>query len=160
MTNGETYNSMSGTRTCPRIRRGYFSCYYGQEYWKGTAKTETYYAKHEDTVVSLGLDLAMYKTELLLITGRYIPLHVDMSVGNSVIRIKSLVRYLEIKLNPRLTFSYQIQYSDKKYYEYWGRATGEKETPDGGWKRHYAIWKRNWAETIEVKKRANSLVSV
>ena len=57
-----------------------------------------------------GLDLAIHKTELLLITGRRIPLHVEMSIGNVVIRIKSL----GIRLNPRLTFMYQILYSASK----------------------------------------------
>ena len=54
--------------------------------------------------------LAMHKTEILLITGRHIPLHVDMAIGNEVIRTKSSVTYLEIRLDPRLTFSYQIQH--------------------------------------------------
>ena len=31
---------------------------------------------------SHGLDLAMYKTELLLIIDRRIPLHLEMSIGN------------------------------------------------------------------------------
>ena len=43
---------------------------------------------------SHGLDLAMDKTELLLITGRRIHLQVDMSIENEVIRTKSSVRYL------------------------------------------------------------------
>ena len=35
-----------------------------------------------------------------------------MSIGNELIRTKSSVRYLEIRLDPRLTFLYQ--YSVKK----------------------------------------------
>ena len=59
-----------------------------------------------------GLDLAMHKTELLLITGRHISLQVDISVGNKVNRTKNSLRYLAIRLrlDPRLTFLYQIQY--------------------------------------------------
>ena len=56
-----------------------------------------------------GLGLAMHKTELLLI-----PLLMDMCIENDVSRAKSSVRYLEIKLDPRLTYSYQIQYSASK----------------------------------------------
>ena len=62
---------------------------------------------------SHGLDLAMNKTELLLITGRRIPLQ-EMSIGNEPIRTKSCVRYLGIRLDPRLTFMYQIPYSASK----------------------------------------------
>ena len=60
-------------------------------------KTKTWLNSH-------GLELAMHKTELLLITGRRIPLHVEMSIGNDVIRTKSSVRYLGMSLDPRLTF--------------------------------------------------------
>ena len=55
-------------------------------------------------LVSHGLDQAMHKTELLLITGHHIPLQVDMSIGNEVIRTKSSVRYLGIRLDSRLIF--------------------------------------------------------
>ena len=60
---------------------------------------------------SHGLELAMHKTELLLIIGRRIPLHVEMSIGNEVIRTKNSIRYLGIRLDRRLAFMYQIQYS-------------------------------------------------
>ena len=55
----------------------------------------------------------MHKTELLLITDRHIPLHMDMT--------KSTVRYLEIRLDPRLTFSYQIQESADKAQKTFGQ---------------------------------------
>ena len=93
----------------------------------------------------------MHKTELLLITGRHIPSHMDMSVGDEVIRANISVRYPGIRLNARLIFSYKLQYlADKDRWtgqhindEYWRPATGEKEIPDGGYKQHDAIWKRN-----------------
>ena len=66
-------------------------------------RTKTWWNSH-------GLDPAMYKIELLLITGHRILLHVEISIGNEVIRIKSLVRYLD----PKLMFLYQIQYSASK----------------------------------------------
>ena len=43
--------------------------------------------------------------ELLLITDHHISLHVDMNIGNEVIRTKSSVRYLVVRLDPRVTFS-------------------------------------------------------
>ena len=46
-----------------------------------------------------GEDLAMLKAELLLIIGRHIPLLVDMTIGNELIRNKSSVRYLGIRLD-------------------------------------------------------------
>ena len=46
---------------------------------------------------SHGLDLVMHKMELLLIL-----LHVEMSIKNELIRTKSSVIYLEIRLDPRL----------------------------------------------------------
>ena len=60
------------------------------------------------------LNLALHITELLLITSRHIPLHMNMTIGNEVIRTKSSVRYLRTRLDHRLTFSYQIQYSANK----------------------------------------------
>ena len=63
---------------------------------------------------SHGLDLAMHKTELSLITSRHIQLHVDMTIGNEIIRTKSSVRCLGIRLNLILTFLYLIQYSANK----------------------------------------------
>ena len=67
------------------------------------------------------LDLALHKTELLLITGRCIPLHVEMSIGNEVIRTKSSVRYLGIRLEPSLTFLYHIQYSSNEAQKFVGQ---------------------------------------
>ena len=37
-----------------------------------------------------------------------------MSIGNAVIRTKSSVKYLGIRMDIRLTFPYQIQYSASK----------------------------------------------
>ena len=41
-------------------------------------------------------------------------MHMGMTIGNEVIRIKSSVRYLGIRLDLRLTLLYQIQYSANK----------------------------------------------
>ena len=108
----------------------------------------------------------MHKTKLLLITGRRIPLHVEMSVGNEVIRIKNSVRYLEIRMDPRLTFMYQIQYSGNKAEKIvrqlrWLMAN--IEGPRQARRRLLMEVVNNimlygseiWAETLKVKKRTN-----
>ena len=103
---------------------------------------------------SLGLDMAIHKTELLMLTGRHIPLLVDISIGHEVIGAKNSVRYLGIRLDPRLKFLYLVQYSANKAQkivrqlsilaaEYWKPATGVTKTPVGSWKQQYALLKRN-----------------
>ena len=53
----------------------------------------------------------------LLITDCHIPLHVDMSIRNEVVRTKVSVGYLGIRPYLRLTFSYRIQYLAKKSHK-------------------------------------------
>ena len=77
-------------------------------------RTKTWSDSHD-------LNLAMHKTELLLITGRRVTLHVDMSIGNKVVRTKISVIYLGIKLDLGLTFLYQIQYLACKAQKIVGR---------------------------------------
>ena len=73
------------------------------------------------TKTCLNLDLSMHKTDLLLDTGRHIPSQLYRSIGNEVIRAKRSVRYLGIKLDPRLTFLYHIQYLANKEQEIVGQ---------------------------------------
>ena len=42
------------------------------------------------------------------------PLHVNINIGNEIIRTKSSAKYLEIRLDPSLKFADQIQYSANK----------------------------------------------
>ena len=63
---------------------------------------------------SHGLDLAIHKTELLLTTGRHYPLACGNEYWKRGIRTKNSVRYLGIRLNPKLKFMYQIQYTASK----------------------------------------------
>ena len=58
--------------------------------------------------------LATHKTEMLLINAPRIPLHVDINIENEIIRTKSSLKYLGIRLYSWLTFPDQIQYSASK----------------------------------------------
>lgn len=61
-----------------------------------------------------GLKLATEKTELLLLTRRHIPLEVEFQVGDRPCTTQRAVNYLGVRLDPRLTFSAQIQYAAEK----------------------------------------------
>lgn len=61
-----------------------------------------------------GLELATEKTELLLITRRQIPLQVEMRVCDQPIITQTSVRYLGIRLDPKLTFGAHIKYVTEK----------------------------------------------
>ena len=81
---------------------------------------------------------ARHKTELLLITGHHIRLHMDMTIGNEVIRTKSSVRYLGIRLDPRLIYSYQIQYSANKAQKIVGQLN--RLMTNIGWRLQTALY--------------------
>ena len=84
------------------------------------------------------------------------PLHVDMSIGNEVIRTNVVVKYLEISLYLRLTFSYQIQYSAnkaQKIFEQLSRLMVNIGGPLPKRQRLYIYGSEIWNETLEVKKQ-------
>ena len=94
-----------------------------------------------------------------------------MTVGSEVIGTKSSVKYLGIRLDPRLTFLYQIQYSANKAQKIVGQLSKLMANIGGQLPARprllvevansimlYAC--EIWAETLDIKKRANSLVSV
>ena len=94
-----------------------------------------------------------------------------MSIGNVVFRTKNSIRYRGVRLDPRLTFSYQIQYSANKAQKIVGqlsRIMANIRNPLPARRRllmevanSIMLYGREiWAETLEVKKRANSLVLV
>ena len=56
----------------------------------------------------------MLRTKTWLDSHGSFPLHVEMSIGNEVIRTNSSVKYLSIGLDTRLTFMYYIQYMASK----------------------------------------------
>lgn len=63
---------------------------------------------------SRGLQLAMHKTELVLLTRQHIPTEIDMQVNELIIRTKRAVTYLGIRLDTKLFFSSQINYATEK----------------------------------------------
>ena len=58
---------------------------------------------------SHGLQLAMHKTELLLLTKRHIPVEIEMNIGDLVTPTMSSIKYLEVRLDSKLTYSEQIE---------------------------------------------------
>ena len=94
-----------------------------------------------------------------------------MSIGNEVTRTKSSVKYMGTRLDHRLTFMYQIQYSASKAQKIAGQLSRLMVNiggPLSARRRPLMEIANNimlhgieiWAEILEVKKRANSLVSV
>ena len=63
---------------------------------------------------SHGLKLATEKTELVLITKKHIPLHVEMQMLTDKMVTKSSIKYLGLRLDSRLNFTAQIQNSAEK----------------------------------------------
>ena len=61
---------------------------------------------------SHGLQLAMHKTELLLLTRQHIPVNIfEINIGNLVIPTKNSIKYLGVRLDSKLTYSEQIEYA-------------------------------------------------
>ena len=55
-----------------------------------------------------GLQLAMHKRELLLLTKRHIPVEIDINLGDLVIPTKNSIKYLGVRLGSKLTYSEHI----------------------------------------------------
>ena len=95
----------------------------------------------------------------------------EMSIENEEITTKNSARYLGIRLDPRLTFTYHIQYSASKAQKI-VRQLSRLMVDTGGplpARRRFLMdvvnnimlyGSASWAETLEVKKRANSVVLV
>ena len=90
--------------------------------------------------------------------GRRIPLDVEMSIGNEIIRAKSSVRYLGIRLDPRLTILYQIQYLGSKAQKIVGQLSRLMVNIGGLLQASRKLLTE--IANLRVKKRANSLVSI
>ena len=77
-------------------------------------------------------------------------------------RTKSSVIYLRIRLDPRLTFSYQIQYSTYKAWKIVGQFSKLMANIGGPipLSRRLPMEIANSAEVLQNKKRVNSLLPV
>lgn len=63
---------------------------------------------------SHGLELAMQKTEVLLLTKRHINVEIEIPIGDLIIPTKSCIKYLGMRLDTKLTFFKQIEYATTK----------------------------------------------
>lgn len=63
---------------------------------------------------SHNLKLATEKTELLIVTGKHIPLEVNMRVLSDTIKTSKWIGYLGLRLDSRLTFNAQLEHAATK----------------------------------------------
>lgn len=61
-----------------------------------------------------GLKLAMPKTEIVLLTSKHIPIILGMRVGDKSIVTKHAFKYLEVRLDTKLTYWTHIKYTAEK----------------------------------------------
>lgn len=120
---------------------------------------------------SHGLELATHKTELLLLTRRRIPIEIDIQLDDIVIPTSKTVNYLGIRLDPKLTFSAQMNYASKKAIEITNQLSRLMANIAGPLpkKRRLLMEACNnillygceiWAESLKVNQRAQKLLSV
>ncbi|XP_073831444.1 uncharacterized protein [Musca autumnalis] len=64
-----------------------------------------------------GLQLALQKTELLLLIRRHIPTEIELNVDDIRIPTKQSVKYLGMRLDSKLTYTKQIEYATNKAAE-------------------------------------------
>lgn len=120
---------------------------------------------------SHGLELATHKTELLLLTKRPIPVGIEMSIDEVLLTTKSCVKYLGIRLDPKLKYSQQLQYAKGKAAKITAQLSRLMANVGGPLpcKRKLLMEACNsvllygceiWAETLRTKERASTLLSV
>ncbi|XP_033229117.1 uncharacterized protein LOC117180735 [Belonocnema kinseyi] len=61
-----------------------------------------------------GLDLTAEKTELVIVTKKYIPLQIPMKVGSAVTTTKAAIKHLSIWMDNRLSFHKQLKQAADK----------------------------------------------
>ena len=63
------------------------------------------------------LNLATEKTEIVLLTNRWIPTNLEVHVGSETVRTKDTVKYLRCEVNTKLIYWEQMMsMSDKSTY--------------------------------------------
>lgn len=127
-------------------------------------RTETWLDSH-------GLQLATQKTEVLLLTRRHIPVEINIDIGDITIQTKRCINYLGVRLDPKLTYSNQIQYAANKAAKTTAQLSRLMANVGGPLqnKRRLLMETSNsillygceiWGETMRCKKRANALLAV
>lgn len=118
-----------------------------------------------------GLQLAIQKTEVLLLTKKQIPLEIGMRIDDETITTKTSVKYLGIRLDSKLTFSSQIKYTTTKAAKVTAQLSSLMANIGGPLpkKRKLLMEVNNsillygcemWADTLKVKRRAKTLLAV
>lgn len=117
-----------------------------------------------------GLELAMHKTELLLLTRRHMPTEIEMRIDNEIMFTQKSIKYLGISLDPKLTYWAQIQYATTKAAQITAQLSRLMANTGGplSSKRRLLMEASNsillygceiWAETLNVKQRAKTLLA-
>lgn len=70
-------------------------------------RTQTWLDSHS-------VSLATKKTELILLTRKHIPLGMNMQVHSETIQTTETLKYLDIRMDNKLTYCAQIQHAVKK----------------------------------------------
>lgn len=118
-----------------------------------------------------GLQLATQKTELLLLTRRHIPTEVEMHIDNEKIVTQKFIKYLGIRLDTKLTYSAQIQYTttiaaqttahlSRLMANIGGPLPSKRKLLMEASKSILLYGCEIWADTLKVKQRAKSLLAV
>lgn len=118
-----------------------------------------------------GLELATQKTELLLLTRRHIPTEIEMRIGDEIMVTQNAVKYLGIRLDPKLTYGAQIQYATEKAAQITSQLSRLMANIGGPLpsKRRLIMETVNnillygceiWADTLKVKRRTKTIMGV
>lgn len=118
-----------------------------------------------------GLQLAMHKTEILILTRRHIPVEMEISLGDLTLTTMKYVKYLGIRLDSKLTYSEQIKYAANKASKITGQLSRLMANIGGpiASKRKLLMEASTsillygceiWGKEMTVKKRAKLVTSV
>lgn len=120
---------------------------------------------------SHGLQLASQKTELLLLTRKHIPTEIDMRFDDVVIRTTKSLKYLGIRLDPKLTYMNQIKHAANKAGKITAQLSRLMANIGGPLPSRRKLLMETctsillygseiWANTLRTKSRAKVLLSV
>lgn len=124
-----------------------------------------------DWLDSHGLQLAMQKTELLLLTRKNIPVEVDMRIDDILVKTKRSIKYLGIRLDTKLTYAEQIRHATTKASKITAQLSRLMANIGGPLpsRRRLLMETCNsillygseiWGQTLQTAYRAKSLLSV
>lgn len=120
---------------------------------------------------SHGLQLAMHKTEVILLTRRQIPVEIDIRLDDVILSTKKTVNYLGVRLDPKLTYMNQIRHATTKAAKITGQLSRLMANVGGPLPSKRKLLMESctsillygseiWADTLETRSRAKTLLSV